>query len=351
MTNEPAILQALAQEDFVETPYIKELIERSISYLNTGYAVHFRGASGTGKTTLALYIASKLNRPFLMIHGDDELTTTDLIGGTYGYSKRTEVDNFIHTVLKTRVDVNTRWVDSRLTTAVKNGFTLIYDEFTRSNPEANNVLLSVLEEGMLEIPNVTGEGNYIRVNPNFTAIFTSNPEEYAGVHKAQDALRDRMITVDLGHFDKETELQITMAKAGVPQETAERIVNIVREFRNTGNYEFTPTVRSCIKIAKILAARNAQASYDNDVFRQTCLDVLTSETFNLGVSTNIKKSKTYEVLDNLIKLYAPSDASQDLKVSTLKGFIWKSVNTVNQNSQALRYMQGVKNLYSSFLKK
>ena len=26
-------------------------------------------------------------------------------------------------------------------------------------------------------------------------IFTSNPEEYAGVHKTQDALLDRMITI------------------------------------------------------------------------------------------------------------------------------------------------------------
>jgi len=41
--------------------------------------------------------------------------------------------------------MNTLWVDNRLTTACANGNTLIYDEFNRSRPEANNALLSVLE--------------------------------------------------------------------------------------------------------------------------------------------------------------------------------------------------------------
>ncbi len=304
MANEPTILRALPQEDFVDTPYIKELTERSLAYLDAGYPVHFRGAAGTGKTTLALHIASKRDRPLIMIHGDDEFTTSDLIGGTYGYTKKTEIDNFISTVLKTSENVKKRWVDSRLTTAVKYGFTLIYDEFTRSKPEANNVLLSVLEEKMLEIPAVSGEGNYVRVDPNFAAIFTSNPEEYAGIHKAQDALRDRMITIDLGHFDKETELHITMTRARVSEQIAERVVNIVRELREIGNNKFSPTVRACIKIGRVLVRRNAQPSYNDTVFRQICLDVLTSETFNHSASMD-KKSKTYEVIDELIRHYAP----------------------------------------------
>jgi len=46
-------------------------------------------------------------------------------------------------------------------------------------------------------------------------IFTSNPEEYAGVHKTQDALRDRMVTIELDHFDEETEIAITEARSGI----------------------------------------------------------------------------------------------------------------------------------------
>ena len=108
-----------------------------------------------------------------------------------------------------------RWVDNRLTVAAKYGFTLMYDQFTRSRPESNNVLLSVLQEKMLKLPAARKGESYLRVHPDFTAIFTSNPEEYAGVYRSQDALRDRMITLDLAHFDEETEIGITAAKSGI----------------------------------------------------------------------------------------------------------------------------------------
>ena len=56
---------------------------------------------------------------------------------------------------------------------------------------------------------------YLHVHPNFRAIFTSNPEEYAGVHKTQDALLDRMVTITISQYDRETEMRITAAKSGL----------------------------------------------------------------------------------------------------------------------------------------
>ncbi|MFQ5534087.1 MAG: gas vesicle protein GvpJ [Sphingomonadales bacterium] len=126
-----------------------------------------------------------------------EFSTSDLIGGEHGYRLRKVVDNFIHSVLKTEENMQKRWIDNRLTVACKYGLTLIYDEFTRSRPEANNVLLSVLQEKVLGLPAAReGDAGYLKVHPQFTAIFTSNPEEYAGVFRSQDALRDRTL-VDL----------------------------------------------------------------------------------------------------------------------------------------------------------
>ena len=51
------------------------------------------------------------------------------------------------------------------------------------------------------------------------------------VHRSQDALRDRMITMDLDHFDYDTELAITQAKSKLSKQHAEIIVNIVRGFK------------------------------------------------------------------------------------------------------------------------
>jgi gas vesicle protein GvpN len=296
------VLEPRPLPDFVETKLVKEITNRALAYIKAGFPVHFRGVSGTGKTTLAMHIASKLDRPVVMIHGDEEFTTSDLVGGEYGYRIRKVVDRFVSRVLKIDEDLVKRWVDNRLTVACKYGFTLIYDEFTRSRPEANNILLSILQEKMMDLPVARGgEENYLRVDPNFTAIFTSNPEEYAGVHRSQDALRDRMITMDLDHFDRETESAITTAKSGISKKDAEKIVNIVRGLRESGKCEFAPTIRGCIMIAKSLKVLNGSFDPKSRVFREVCEDILASETSRVGSKINQEKVRSY--VKELIEKY------------------------------------------------
>lgn len=266
-------------DEFVVTPHIQDLTERALAYLDVGYAVHFAGPAGTGKTTLAFHVAAQRGRPVILIHGDDEFSSSDLVGKDTGYRKSKLIDNYIHSVLKTEENVNTVWMDNRLTMACQNGCTLVYDEFNRSRPEANNALLSVLEERILNVPSLrrTGEG-YVEVHPEFRAIFTSNPEEYAGVHKTQDALMDRLITIAIGNFDRETEVQVTMAKSGIGSEDAGILVDVVRELRGVGVSNHRPTVRACIAMAKILVHRHARARLDDPVFRWVYRDVLHPNT-------------------------------------------------------------------------
>jgi gas vesicle protein GvpN len=268
-----------AGPEFVATPYVEDLTQRALTYLEIGYPVHFSGPAGTGKTTLAFHVAAQLGRPVMLIHGDDEFGSSDLVGRHSGYRKQRLIDNYIHSVLKTEENMNVTWMDNRLTTACKEGYTLIYDEFTRSRPEANNALLSILEERILNLPKMSHYGQgYVEVHPTFRAIFTSNPEEYAGVHKTQDALMDRLISVRLGHFDQETEIQIAMAKSGISRGDAETIVEVVRELRGVGVHNHRPTIRACIAIARILAHRGAGARLDDPVFLWACRDVLNTDT-------------------------------------------------------------------------
>jgi gas vesicle protein GvpN len=293
------VLEPTPLPDFVETKYVKDITNRTLSYIEAGFPVHFRGVSGTGKTTLAMHVASKIGRPVVMIHGDEEFTTSDLVGGEYGYRFRKVIDRFVSRVLKVEEDMVKRWVDNRLTVACKYGFTLIYDEFTRSRPEANNILLSILQERMMDLPAGRGGGEpYLRVDPDFTPIFTSNPEEYAGVHRSQDALRDRMITMDLDHFDYETEVAITQAKSKLSKPHAEKIVNIVRGLRKSGKWEFAPTIRGCIMIAKALKVQNITPSIDG-AFMQMCQDILASETSRVGSKTN--QARVKEIVKGLVE--------------------------------------------------
>ncbi len=270
------VLQVRPRPDFVETPTVRDVTERALAYLAAGFPVHLRGPSGTGKTTLALHVAAHRGRPVMLIAGDDEFATSDLIGGQHGYRYRKVRDNFIHSVLKIEEDAVKRWVDHRLTTACREGFTLVYDEFTRSRPEANNVLLAVLEEQLLILPTMNREDGYLKVHPDFRAIFTSNPKEYAGVHETQDALSDRLVTLDLDYYDRETEIAVTRAKSGLAEEDAAHIVDVIRDFRATGEYDQTPTLRACIMIASVLALKGQRPSADNPYFVQVCLDLLES---------------------------------------------------------------------------
>jgi len=286
------------REDFVETPHIREIAYRAIDYIKAGFPVHFSGPSGVGKTTLALHIAARLGRPVVLICGDHEFGTSDLVGGLSGYHKKYVRDNFIRSVLKTDESMTSHWVDNRLTTACQYGLALIYDEFTRSRPEANNVLLSVLEERILPLPTARGYESYLKVHPSFTAIFTSNPEEYAGVYKSQDALRDRMVTIEVGNFDEETEIAITQAKSGVSPEDARRIVSLVRKVREAKSNKLTPTVRACIIMGKVLKLREETVLGSNHIFGQTCFDIFMPEV------PREEREKVRRVIDDALAVYS-----------------------------------------------
>jgi gas vesicle protein GvpN len=290
-------------DQFVCTAHVKELTDRAMAYLAVGYSVHFAGTAGTGKTTLAFHAAAKLGRPVILLHGDDEFGSSDLVGRDAGYRKSKLIDNFIHSVVRTEEELRSLWVDNRLTTACRDGYTLIYDEFTRSRPEANNVLLSILEEKILNLPSLrmAGEG-HLEVHPSFRAIFTSNPEEYAGVHKTQDALLDRIITINVDHYDRETEIQITMAKSGLLRSDAEVIVDVIRELRLVGVNNHRPTVRACIAIARVLAHLGGRARPNDKTFRWVCRDVLSVDTAKVTrAGESLMPHKVDELIQNVCR--------------------------------------------------
>lgn len=256
--------------DAIITPLLRGVVERALRYLQSGLPVHFSGPAGTGKTTLALHVAGLLGSPVTVLRGDEELTTSGLVGGIAGVRHRRYVDNFIRTVVKMENEVVDLWQDERLTEACREGHVLVYDEFTRSRPEANNIFLTVLEEGVLPLSR-RARRDAIPVHPGFRVIFTSNPEEYAGVYKAQDALRDRMVTIHLGHPDEETEVAIAVARGGVRPADARRLVSLVRRVREAGG---AAGLRATIFLARVVAGAGLRPDPGDAAFRAACLDIL-----------------------------------------------------------------------------
>jgi len=261
-------------ENFVETEQVRKLKDRVKLWTNVGYPPNIVGPTGCGKTTLALQVARELGRPTVWINGDEQMTTTDLIGGYSEIEAESVRDRFIHNVMLAKDRTKYTWVDNPLTLACKYGYTLVYNEFSRAKPEANNILLSVLEERILELPTFFGEERYIKVHPDFNVIFTSNSIEYAGVHRPQDALLDRMVDIYMDYYDFDTEVKIVQAHTGISLSEAKKAVKVVRVLREKLPEPHKPGTRAEIMISQGLKAMDG---YSKEDLQQIYMDVLATK--------------------------------------------------------------------------
>ncbi|EMA41843.1 gas vesicle protein GvpN [Halobiforma nitratireducens] len=249
-------------EPFVETDAVASVRDRTTGWLEADQPVHLIGPTGCGKTSLALSAAAERGRPVVWLNGDEAVDTAALVGDHAGGERYTEDDRFVSGVSKQTEIVRERWVDNPLSVAVREGATLVYNEFSRSDPAAHNVLLSVFEEGVLERPGKRGEDRTIDVHPEFRAILTSNDVEYAGVHRQQDALLDRFVGVHVGYYDGETEREIVASHVDLPDEAVSTVVDATRSLRD--DLGVVVGTRAAITAAKGLAVFDGGAD-DSDV--------------------------------------------------------------------------------------
>lgn len=285
-------------ENFVNTAVVDELTTRVESWIKAGYPVHLIGPTGCGKTSLALHVAKRIGRPVVWINGDEAITTKDLVGGYFQVKKETLVDNFVHNVSKKTDIINPEWADNPLTTACRNGYTLVYNEFSRTRPIANNVFLSIFEEGILELPAKNGQDRYVMVNPEFRAILTSNSVEYSGVHRPQDALLDRIISIHMDYYDFETEVDIVCKQTGVREEDARRIVTVVRKIREKMELALKPGTRACIMAGRFLKTLENEKEVPLEQLLTDVIAAKVSSYQDLEIKQKIVKEALAEIEKN-----------------------------------------------------
>ncbi|MEO1748479.1 MAG: gas vesicle protein GvpN [Pseudomonadota bacterium] len=263
--------------DLYEDDAVRSIQSRSLAYLRAGIPVHLRGPAGTGKSTMALQIAAQLGRPSVIVTGDAWLKASDLVGREAGIRSKQVVDKYIQSVRKVETESSPVWADGLLATAMVHGYTFVYDEFSRSPAEANNVLLMALEERTLVINHPDRKTVYINAHPDFRAILTSNPREYAGVQQVPDALMDRVITLNLDGHVAETEAGIVAARTGLDDDRARAVVDTVATLRSIEGVVAMPSVRAALMIGHIVKSADLSVSADDLSFVQLCVDVFLSK--------------------------------------------------------------------------
>ena len=258
------------RDSFFEDDHLSQLIARGCSYFRAGVPLHLSGSAGLGKTTTALRIAEEMERPVVFMAGNQWLEASDFIGREVGKSTRTVVDKYIQSVRRTDGEERVDWRNAILADAMLSGSVLVYDEFTRASQEANSVLLSVLEEGVLIMTNRAAGQTVIQAHQEFRIILTSNPFDYIGVKDAPDALLDRMITLPMPAPSDDTIRGILIERTGLSTELVSYILSIVnKQGQGDGS-----RLRAALMIARVAAHMGQKMTLDADALGQIASDVL-----------------------------------------------------------------------------
>ncbi len=216
----------------IEAKYIgqRRAIEIAVATLATDRALLLLGVPGTAKTWLAENLAAAIS-------GHSSL----LVQGTAGLGEEALRYNWNYARLIAEGPTEKALVPSPVMIGMQKGKMVRVEELTRIPSDIQDVLITILSEKVLSIPELNWE---IAAVPGFNIIATANDRD-RGVNELSSALRRRFNTLIMPLPEKlEEEVKIVSSKiesnpipfkAAAEHDTLkeiERLVTIFRELRN-----------------------------------------------------------------------------------------------------------------------
>ncbi len=226
----------------------KDELTSSLIAAKAAKHILLEGAVGVGKTTIALAVASHLEKTFVRIDGDERYTEQKLSGWfdpplvlSGGYTE----DSFIQ---------------GPLSTAMREGSILLINELNRMPEGTQNVLLTAMDEKTIFIPKY----GKVTADPGFLLIATQNPDEYIGTSQLSEALKDRFICIRLSYQPEDEEREILRSRSVCSDEDIiGAAVSFARLTRNDQEIRRGSSIRGAIDLADIF--HTAHGDYNDNI--------------------------------------------------------------------------------------
>jgi len=162
----------------------------------SGKHILIEGEIGTSKTTLARAFAAFMDKNFFRVDGSEDVLSHVLVG----YFDPPQV-------LAKGYGENA-FIFGPLSDAMKRGGVLFINELNRLPESTQNVLLSALDDGYLNVPKLAP----IKSKDGFIVITTMNPSAHVGVTSLGEALKDRFVWIKVDYQSEAEEIEIIKLK-------------------------------------------------------------------------------------------------------------------------------------------
>ena len=255
-----AILQKVRSEVVGREREVREIFAAMLSRKH----ILLEGPPGTSKSTIVRAIAHSMRVPFYFIEGSIDLTPSKLLG--FFNPGKVLKDSYLREYFEM----------GPLTQAMEEGGVLYLEEFNRMAAESANLLITPMEEGVINIPRY----GQVTAKEGFTIICSQNPYDDVGTLQVSRAFLDRVVRVRMDYQTEEEEIEIVRLRSG-SEETRllKSAVRVARLTRDTPEIKLGASVRAAIDIVAIV--QNLSVLSDGDLrpedFADACNMSLTSK--------------------------------------------------------------------------